>query len=118
MFESLPEDIRRGIAAAQKRAQRKSSRLSVQVGDQVLPILRLWDNGFSVDAERTPRLRGLVDIFDGPRHVSHALIIAAGEEAGEMTYEFKRDTIIAQTPIRDYVEDRGPTAGYLTGPAT
>ena len=108
MFESLPEDIRRGIAAAQKRAQRKSSRLSVQVGDQVLPILRLWDNGFSVDAERSPRLRGLVDIFDGPRH----------EEAGEMTYEFKRDTIIAQTPIRDYVEDRGPTAGYLTGPAT
>lgn len=116
MFESLPEDILRGIEAAQRRAVRRGSRLNVQAGDHVLPILRLWEGGFSVDAARSPRLRGLVDIYDGPRHLSQALIIAAGEEGGEMTYEFKRDTAITASPIRDYVEDRGATAGYLTGP--
>lgn len=117
MFESLPDDIRRGIEAAQKRAMRKGSRLSVQAGEKVLPILRLWDTGFSVDAERAPRLRGLVDIFDGPRHVSQALIIAVGEDCGEMTYEFKRDTPITSTPIRDYVDERPVPGGYLPRPA-
>lgn len=117
MFEVLPEDIRRGLEAAQKRAQRRGSRLSVHMGDAVFPILRLWETGFAVDPARCPRLRGLVDIFDGPRHISHALIIAASEDEGEMVYDFKRETVVADGPIRDYAEDRATPGGYLPRPA-
>lgn len=116
MFEFLPEDIRVGLQAAQKRALRKGSRLSVHVGDQAFPILRLWDTGFSVDSERIPPLRGFVDIYNGPRHISQALIIAASEDAGEMTYEFKRETIISDTPIRDYADEAPELGGYLPRP--
>ena len=52
MFELLPEDIRQGLQAAQMRAQRKGSRLSVHVGEHAHPILRLWDTGFAVETDR------------------------------------------------------------------
>ncbi len=117
MFEVLPEDIRRGIEAAHRRAQRKGTRLSVHMGDAAFPILRLWETGFAVDPARCPRLRGLVDIFDGPRHISQALIIAASEDEGEMVYDFKRETVVADGPIRDYAEDRDMPGGYLPRPS-
>lgn len=117
MLEFLPEDIRRGLELARTRAERKGSRLSVHVGDAVYPIYALGDVGFSVDAVRVPRLRGFVDIFDGPRHLSRALIIAASEDGSAMTYEFKRETPVTPTRVRDYVEDRVNAAGYLAGPA-
>lgn len=117
MLEFLPEDIRKGLEAAQARAARKGSRLCVHVGDAVFPIVRLMDEGFTVDATRVPRLRGFVDIFDGPRHLSRALIIAASEDGATMTYEFKRETPVAERPIRDYAEDRTAPAGYLTNDA-
>ncbi len=116
MFETLPDDIRLGIEAARKRAQRKSSRLSVHVGDTIVPILRLWEEGFSVDATRATRLRGFVDLYDGPRHISRALIVAASEDSGEMTYEFKRETMIGRPPIRDYADERSAPDGYLPSP--
>lgn len=116
MFEFLPADIREGLRAAEKRALRKGSRLSVHAGDQAFPILRLWDTGFSVDSERVPALRGFVDIYNGPRHIIQALIIAVGEEAGEMTYEFKRDTVITDTPIRDYADEKPGNRGFLPRP--
>ncbi|MCL4675544.1 MAG: hypothetical protein KJZ59_05865 [Pararhodobacter sp.] len=117
MLEFLPEDVRRGLEAARNRAARKGTRLCVHVGDNVYPILSLSDAGFSVDARNAPRLRGLVDIYDGPRHISRALIIAASEDGHTMTYEFKRETPVFQTPIRDYADERAAPTGFLAGPA-
>jgi len=117
MFELLPEDIRRGLQAARTRALRKGSRMSVHVGDQVYPILRLWDSGFAVETGRVPALRGFVDIYNGPRHILQALIIAAGDEDGETSYEFKRDTAIHDSPVRDYADERPGIAGTLPRPA-
>lgn len=116
MFEFLPKDIRDGLRQAERRALRKGSRLSVHAGDEAFPILRLSDTGFTVDSERVPPLRGFVDIYNGPRHIIQALIIAAAEDCGEMTYEFKRETVITDTPIRDYADERPAPAGYLAGP--
>jgi hypothetical protein len=113
MLEFLPEDIRRGLEAAQSRAARKGSRLCVHVGDAVYPIAKLWDEGFSVEAGRVPALRGLVDIYDGPRHLSRALIIAASEEGARMIYEFKRETPVTDRPIRDYADEGFTPSGYL-----
>lgn len=117
MLEFLPEDVRKGLEIARIRAARKGSRLSVHVDDAVYPILSLADTGFRVEARRVPYLRGLVDIFDGPRHLSRALIIAASEDGPVVSYEFKRETIARDTPIRDYADDRAEPSGYLFGPA-
>ena len=34
-----------------------------------------------------------------------------------MVYEFKRETVVADGPIRDYAEDRATPGGYLPRPS-
>jgi hypothetical protein len=116
MLEYLPEDIRRGLQMAQARSRQGRHRLCVHVGDAVFPLLRLWDGGFAVSGARTPRLRGLIDIYDGPRHVSQCLIVAAAADGDETVYEFKRETAARDRAARDYAEDEALPAGFLPGP--
>lgn len=111
MSDFLPKEVREGLELARKRAMARKSRLRVQVGDRVYPLRRLWDDGFSLDAEGAPLLRGLVDIYDGSRLLYTCLIIASDDQAGEMVYEFKRHTAATDRPARDfYVEDDAPVA--------
>ncbi len=111
MSEFLPKEVREGLRVAQKKAREKKSRLRVQVGDQLFTILRYWDEGFALDAEDAPHLRGLVDVYDGGRHLSQCLIVASEEAAGEMVYEFKRETMAADHAPIDYEKpDNAPVA--------
>ena len=87
----------------QKDKKVKKSRLRVEFDGALVPVLKLWDNGFSMDIEHAPQLRGLVDIFDGSRHLSQCLIIASTEESGEIHFEFKRSTDVTDTPALDFV---------------
>jgi hypothetical protein len=114
MLEHLPDDIRRGLDVARKRAEQRSTRLCVHLNDAVFPIRRLWEGGFAIDAARAPRLRGLVDIFDGPRHLLHALIIASELDEGEMRYEFKQVTAVGTGPVRDFAEETPAPSGFLS----
>lgn len=116
MLEHLPEDIRRGLEEARRRDRRRRSRLSLHVDGEVVPLLRMWDDGFALDAECAPGLRGLVDIYDGPRHIAQCLIIASALDGAEMTYEFKRATTVADGPARDFGEDAERPSGYLPAP--
>lgn len=113
MLEYLPAEVREGLEAARKRDMRRKSRLRVQLGDQVYPILRLRDDGFTVDAEHASHLRGLVDIFDGARHVFQGLIIASTVENGELICEFKRSTAVTDRPPLDFWKDENAPVGYL-----
>ena len=111
MSEFLPKDVREGLEAARKLAARRKSRLRVQAGDQTFTILRYWENGFALDVDDAPRVRGLVDVFDGARHLSQCLIVASEEEGGEMVYEFKRSTVASDRPALDYERpDTAPVA--------
>ena len=105
MSEFLPKEVRAGLELARKHNQRKRSRLKVKAGDETFTILRYWDDGFALDSDDAPHLRGLVDVFDGGRHMSHCLIIASSEEAGERVFEFKRATPALDHAPRDYVRD-------------
>lgn len=98
MNDYLPKEVREGLERARKAQMLKSSRLCVHVGDEVYRILRLWSSGFAMDAEDAPKLRGLVDLFDGPRHLYQALVVTSDEENGERVFEFKR-----ATPATDFV---------------
>ncbi|MEO0357050.1 MAG: hypothetical protein AAF386_01920 [Pseudomonadota bacterium] len=93
MSTYLPTEVAAGLRAAQKKSMMKSSRLRVHAGSDIVKVLRYWDNGFSVDADRAPKLRGLVDLYDGSRHLYQCLIVAAEQQSDEMRYEFKRNTM-------------------------
>ena len=65
--------------------------------------------GFTVEADAVPDLRGLVDLFDGGRHLYQCLIIASEPEAGERRYDFKRNTAASDSaPLDHYREPEAP----------
>jgi len=114
MLEHLPKEVREGLEAARLREARKRARLRVEVGDAVFPVLRFWDTGFAIAAAMAPgRLRGFVDIHDGPRHILQCLIVASAVEDGELVCDFKRVTPIADRPALDYFRDEDAPTGYL-----
>ena len=113
MLEFLSQEIRDGLEAARKRDLKRKSRLRVQVGGAVFPILRFWDEGFALDAALTPHLRGLVDVYDGANHIFQCLIVASVEENGELVCDFKRSTAVLDRPALDYWRDENAPVGYL-----
>ena len=113
MLEYLPQDVRDGLANAQRRAAKRRSRLRVQVGEAVYPILRLHDDGMVIDAGMAPHLRGLVDIYDGSRHLCTALIVASTVENGELVCDFKRSTLVTDRPALDFWRDENAPVALL-----
>lgn len=115
MLEFLPAEVREGLEAARKRDQKRKSRLRVQVGDAVFPVLRFWDNGFALDADFSPgKLRGLVDVYDGSRHAFQCLIFASSIENGELLCDFKRVTAVRERAPLDFWRDENAPVGYLS----
>jgi hypothetical protein len=113
MSSFLPQSVREELAAAQKTARRRRATRVVHVGDEAYPILEMSDRGFSVDAEDAPRLRGLIDIYDGPRHLYQALIVASEQVGDLMRYEFKRNTAATGHAPLDFEQDGERPAGLL-----
>lgn len=113
MSEFLPKEVRAGLELARKADLRKKNRLKVQVGDQTFTILRHWDEGFALDKEDAPHLRGLVDVYDGARHLSQCLVVASSEEGNEMHYEFKWATPAAEKPPLDYYRDENAPVALI-----
>ena len=114
MSDFLPKEVREGLELARKQSLRKKSRMRVRAGEQTFTILRYWEDGFALDSEDAPKLRGLVDLFDGGRHVSQCLIIASAEDSGERVYEFKRATVASDHVPVDYEKDANAPVGLLT----
>ncbi len=94
-----------GIKSARNKAERKKNRLRVHVGEEIYPVFKFWGTGFSVDLETVPKLRGLVDLYDGGRHLSQCLIIRADKDGDRMNYEFKRRTEAVENAPLDYERD-------------
>ena len=113
MTDVLPKEVLEGLRDAQKRSLRKKSRLRVRAGGHEFTILRYWDEGFALDAEEAPHLRGLVDVYDGSRHLSQCLIIASEEDSGEMVYEFKRETMAHDHVPLDYEREANAPVALL-----
>ncbi|KCV82196.1 hypothetical protein ATO10_07397 [Actibacterium atlanticum] len=111
MSEFLPKEVREGLERARKASLRKKNRLRVEAEGSYFSVLRFWETGFALDAETAPHLRGLVDVFDGPRHLYQALIVASSEEDGELIFEFKRNTAAKdKAPLDFYRETPEPIA--------
>ena len=113
MSDFLPKEVRAGLEEARRRDLARRSRLRVMAGDDVYPILRRWDDGFSLDADQVAHLRGLVDIFDGSRHLSQCLIVASGIEGGELICTMKRDTAATDRAPLDFERDDAAPVALL-----
>ena len=113
MSSFLPQSVRDELAAAQKSARRRKATRVVHVGDEAYAILEMSEDGFSVDAEDAPRLRGLIDIYDGPRHLYQALIVASERVGDLMRYEFKRNTAATSSAPVDFERPDERPAGLL-----
>jgi len=116
MSTYVSKEISAELDAARIAALKKASRLRVEMGDKTYRVLRLWRDGFTVESDTTPRLRGLVDIYDGARHLYQCLIIATDAEGPETRYEFKRSTAHSETAPLDYARDPDAPIALL-GPA-
>lgn len=114
MTDFLPKEVLDGLNAARKRDLKRRSHRRVHVGEDVYPILEYAEEGFAVDAENAPRLRGLVDIYDGARHLYQALIVASAKEGDLMRYEYKRNTLAADHAPVDFEQSVTKVAGLLT----
>lgn len=113
MLEFLPKEVREGLEAARLRDRKRRSRLRVQVGNAVFPVLRFWEDGFALDAGMAPKLRGLVDLYEGDRHIFQCLIVASTVEAGELVCDFKRSTMVLDKPALDYWRDENAPVALL-----
>ncbi|WP_323782341.1 hypothetical protein [Leisingera sp.] len=109
----VPKAVQEALDTARLQGMRKRNRLRVMADNELVPVLRMWKTGFSVEAETAPMLRGLVDLYDGARHLSQCLIVASEEEGGEMRYEFKRSTPAADKAPLDFYESPGGPAGLI-----
>ncbi|MGB7262205.1 MAG: hypothetical protein WBC68_09050 [Albidovulum sp.] len=114
MTDYLPKEVRAGLEEARKRDLRRRSRLRAHAGDEIYPILRFWETGFALDAGEVQQLRGLIDIYDGTRHIYQSLIVASDIEAGELICTMKRSTMAHDTVPLDYVRDENAPIAYLT----
>lgn len=112
-MEFLSKEVREGLEAARKRDLKKRARLRIRVNEEVFPVLKFWDTGFSLDADRAPHLRGLVDLYDGSRHLYQCLIVASEEEGGQMKYEFKRNTAVEDRAPLDFARDEHAPVGLI-----
>ena len=113
MLQFLSNEVHAGLDAARRFAQRRRSRLCIHVGDEIYPLLRYWQNGFALAGDHVAPLRGLVEIYDGPKHLATCLLMASALENGELICEFKRNTsAIDQAPL-DYERDSGRPVALL-----
>ena len=110
----ISPEVLAGLKAEQLRSEKKRSRLRVLSSGQQFKVLSSWDTGFALENTEQPHLRGVVDLFDGPNHISHCLIIHSTVEDGRILYEFKRSTPPADRPAYDFVNERTEPIALLT----
>lgn len=114
MTTYVPKAVQDALDAARIQGMKKKSRLRVQVGETQFPVLRMWKDGFSVEEADAPQLRGLVDLYDGARHLSQCLIVASEADGGEMRYEFKRATAAADKAPLDFYRAPDAPVGLIS----
>ena len=109
----LSKEIQAGLDAARRASLRKASRLRIDLNGRLLTVLRLWETGFAVAVEDAPKLRGLVDLYDGAEHLFQCLIIASDEQHGEIHYEFKRATAVSDHAALDFEKRVNAPVGLI-----
>ncbi len=113
MVEYLSNEVRAGLELARKKNMHKKARLNVKADGVKYPILKSWDGGFSLEREISENLRGLVDIYDGTKHLFQALIVDSQEEGPLRSFEFKFTNVANDKAPLDYDRPDDAPIGYI-----
>ena len=105
MSTFLSKDVLAGIEVAQKTSLKKKNRLRVEFNKNHFPVMWLTQNGFCVEAEMAPMIRGLVDLYDGDKHLKQCLIVASKEENGIVYFDYKRNTATQTSAPKDFCQE-------------
>ena len=105
MSTFLSKDVLAGLEAAQKTDLKKKNRFRVEFNKKHYPVIRFTKSGFCVEAEKAPMIRGLVDLYDGDRHLKQCLIVASKEENGLVHFDFKRKTATQTSAPKDFYQE-------------
>ena len=114
MSTYVSDEVSAGLEAARKAALKRKTRMRVGVGVETVPILSFDEAGFTTRAQGTSQLRGLVDIYEGRKHLYQALIVTSEEVDDTLYYEFKRVTRAEDHPAADYVKLTPQISGLIT----
>jgi len=114
MYTFMSDAVRQGLEDARKAALKRKDRLSVHDGDDTYRVRRLWDGGFALDLDGSERLRGRVDIYDGPKHLYQCLVMSSVADDNERVFEFKWLTPAATAPAADFVRPDFAPAGLIS----
>jgi len=114
MDNFLSEEVRKGLEQARSRASKKSDRLCVHMDDEVYRISKTFENGFGLPAGKHVELRGLVDVYDGPKHLYQCLIVCSELVDDEVHYEYKRSTEASDQAPVDFVRSEDAPVALLT----
>lgn len=114
MSTYVPDAVQAGLDAARLSRLKRASKLRIETADGYFRVLRLWDGGFSVSLDDAPRLRGLVDIYEGSVHLFQCLIVASKEDTDQLHYEYKRMTAVVRSAPRDFVEETEAAVALLS----
>ncbi len=113
MFEYLPGDIRTQLESARMDALRRKSRLRVRMGEGFVPILRFRSEWFSLPVAQVEHLHGVVDVYDGGRHLFECLIYAAEVDGDELVCRVKWSTAAVDRAPLDYARDENAPVALL-----
>ena len=92
-----------GLDDARFNAPERAGAFRVVAGGHSFPVLRKWKTGFSLSEADAPKLRGLVEVYEGQRYILMGLVVAQPPENGEVCFEFKRATHVTTAPAVDFI---------------
>jgi len=110
MSTFLSKDVLASLKAAQTTALKKKNRFHVEFNKVRYPVLLLKQGGFCVEADMAPEIRGLVDLYDGDKHLQQGLIVATRVENGDVHFEFKRRTATTTVAPKDFYQEKSVVA--------
>ncbi len=114
MSEFVQPEIAAALEVARRNAKREGSRHTIVAGERQHRVIELTKDGFVIEADGRPPLRGYVDLCLGEDRISRRLVVCAWAEDGLVGYEFKRSSPDKEKTPADYVE--AGHAGLLAAP--
>jgi len=102
MESVLPGDVLSEIEMGRRKSRRARTRHLVVAGEREHRIMELTHDGFVIEADGLPHLRGYVEIMLGDERIARRLAVFAWARDGLVGYEFKHDAAGREMPV-DYV---------------
>jgi hypothetical protein len=82
--------------------RRRGHQLVMESGRGRFPVVAMGSDSCLVEVPEGTAPRGVVDTFDGDKHVAHCLIVLAAPEGPFLRCIFKRRTAPRLDPPRDF----------------